>query len=821
MYWQSPCGFSQINMIHRKRATLLILFTTVCLLSLSAEGSITISGFVTDSKNHALGQANISELNGQTATHSDENGFYTLRLAEKDTIILKYSCLSYHTATRIIPAGMKRMRVNVILRTSDKVLDEVVVKGQQRQTSRLENLDASNIRLLPDASGGSIEALLVTFAGVSSNNELSSQYSVRGGNYDENLVYVNGTEVYRPLLIRAGQQEGLSFVNPEMVENVRFSAGGFDARFGDKMSSVLDIQYKKPDKTEAIASLSLLGANLYVGQASKNGRYTQIHGLRYKTNSYLLGTLDTKGEYNPSFIDYQTYLTYQLSSSLELSFLGNFSQNSYQFKPRDRETDFGTYTNRFSLNVYFDGQERDLFRTAFGAFSLNKTLRKNLKLSLQSSIYQTEEDENYDITGQYWLNETPINNGKADSTNTTLLGVGTYHEHARNHLTAKVFNITHNGKWKTGEQEIQWGFGYQREHISDRMKEWEMRDSAGYALPYNNTEIRMVYSLHSQANMESNRLTGYIQSIWQYRNNSGLFILTGGVRGNHWDFNGETLISPRGAITYLPTTNQNYTFRLASGIYYQAPFYKELRDTATIGGITEIKLNRNIKAQKTVHYVAGMDYHFIGLNRPFKFTAEAYYKDMSNLIPYTVDNVRIRYCGKNMAEGFTTGLDMKLFGEFVPGKDSWISLSLMKSRETIDGITLSRPNEQRYNVSLFFQDYFPNNPKLIMNLKVVWADGLPFGPPDSGKSYATLRMPPYRRVDIGLSRLLVSGEDQIMKSGLLKHFRKIWIGLDCFNLLGIQNVNSYYWVTDMNNTQWAVPNYLTGRQVNVRLTAEL
>jgi len=803
--------------------TIFLTFSVLwmfCCPSVLAEGTVTISGYVMDSQSHALELANITDLKGLKSTFTDEKGFYSLELPKTDTVLLRYSCLSYQTATRIIPAEMKTLRVNVTLGSSGKTLNEVTVRGQQRQTNSLETLDATKIRLLPDATGGSIEALLVTFAGVSSNNELSSQYSVRGGNYDENLVYVNGIEVYRPLLIRAGQQEGLSFVNPEMVKEVKFSAGGFDARFGDKMSSVLDIQYKKPEKLEAVASVSLLGANLYLGQASKNGRFTQIHGLRYKTNAYLLGTLDTKGEYNPSFLDYQTYLTYKISPTLEMSFLGNFSQNSYQFKPKDRDTQFGTYNQKLNLSVYFDGQERDLFQTAFGALTLTKTWNKYLKTGIQSSVFQTKEDENYDITGQYWLNETPIKNNKADTANTTLLGVGTYHEHARNHLTANVFNISHLGSWKKNQQELQWGLGYQRERIYDNLKEWEMRDSAGYSLPYSNTELRMVYSMRSNVKMESNRLTGYFQDSWRIRKEAGLFVLTGGIRGNYWDFNQELLISPRASIAFLPAWEENFTFRFASGIYYQAPFYKELRDTVTKNGMTTVVLNQAIKAQKTVHYVAGMDYHFVGLDRPFKFTAEAYYKDMSNLIPYTVDNVRIRYYGKNMAEGYTAGLDMKLFGEFVPGTDSWISLSMMRSHETIQGITVPRPNEQRYNISLFFQDYFPNNPKFTMSLKVVWADGLPFGPPDSDRSFATLRMPPYRRVDIGMSRVLVSGEDKIMKSGLLRHFKNIWVGVDCFNLLDIKNVNSYYWITDIDNTQWAVPNYLTGRQFNLRFTAE-
>ena len=806
----------------KKIAVLLLFILPISTLLLSAQGSVTVSGFVLDNQNRGLELVSIYDLNGKHAAYTDANGYYSIELPAQDTVILRYSCLSYQPATRIIPAAMQTLRVNVTLGTSSHTLNEVTIHGQQRRTNSLETLDATKIRLLPDASGGSIEALLVTFAGVSTNNELSSQYSVRGGNFDENLVYVNGTEVYRPLLIRAGQQEGMSFVNPEMVREVKFSAGGFDARYGDKMSSVLDIQYKKPSHFESVANLSLLGANLYVGQSSKNGRFTQIHGLRYKTNAYLLGTLDTKAEYNPTFLDYQTYLTYKLTQTLELSFLGNFSQNSYEFIPVSSETQFGTFNNKLTVGIAFDGKEKDLFQTSFGALNLTKVLPGKVKLGLQTSAFNTVEDENYDITGQYWLSSTPIKNNQADTANASLLGIGTYHEHARNHLNATVFNVAHNGSWNLHAHDIQWGLSYQRERIVDKLREWEMRDSAGYSLPYSDSNIKMVYSMKSGANMESNRVQAYLQDSWHFRKEAGLFVVAGGIRANYWDFNHELLVSPRASIAFIPSWEHDFTFRLASGIYYQAPFYKELRDTATdVHGVTHVVLNSAIKAQKTIQFVGGMDYHFVALERPFKLTTELYYKDMSNLIPYVVDNVRIRYYGRNMATGYTTGFDAKLFGEFVQGTDSWISFSLMQSKETMGGYTISRPNEQRYNISLFFQDYFPSNPKFTMSMKLIWADGLPYGAPDSPHRYSTnLRMPPYRRVDIGLSRLLVGGEDKIMKTRTMRSFKNIWLGVDCFNLFGIRNVNSYYWVSDINSNQYAVPNYLTGRLLNVRVSAE-
>jgi len=472
------------------------------------------------------------------------------------------------------------------------------------------------------------------------------------------------------------------------------------------------------------------------------------------------------------------------------------------------------------MEVFFDGKEKDLFRTSFGSFNLTKTLPGNVKLGLQTSAFNTAEDENYDITGQYLLSSTPIKNNRADTANTSLLGVGTYHEHARNHLNATVFNVAHNGSWNKNSHEMQWGLSYQRERIIDKLREWEMRDSAGYSLPYSNSNIRMVYSMKSGANMESNRLQAYLQDSWHFRREAGLFVLTGGLRANYWDFNHELLVSPRASIAFIPAWEHDFTFRLASGIYYQAPFYKELRDTTTENSVTRVVLNMHIKAQKTIQVVGGMDYHFIASERPFKLTTELYYKDMSNLIPYVVDNVRIRYYGKNMAKGYTAGFDAKLFGEFVPGTDSWISFSLMKSKETIGNYTVSRPNEQRYNVSLFFQDYFPNNPKFSMSMKLIWADGLPYGAPDLGRKAAIHRMPAYRRVDIGLSRLLVGGEDKIMNSKPLRSIKNIWLGVDCFNLFDIKNVNSYYWVSDISNQQYAVPNHLTGRLLNVRISAE-
>ena len=782
--------------------------------------TVTLSGFVMDSQKRALELVNVYEQNSHYGISTDENGYYEIELPAIDTLILRFSCLSYQTAYRIVPVEMNRISLNVVLQNSSQKLQDVSVSAQRRQLNSLQHIDADDIRLLPDPSGGSIEALLVTFAGVSSNNEMSTQYSVRGGNYDENLVYVNGIEIYRPLLIRSGQQEGLSFVNPQMTSSVVFSAGGFGAEYGDKMSSVLDIQYKQPEDFEASFHASLLGTNIFVGDASKDGRFSQIHGLRYKTNTYLLGSLQTKGEYQSNYFDYQTYLSYRLHDKWELSFLGNLSQNSYGFQPESRETEMGSFQSKYSFKVYFDGQEQDVFRTAFGALSLHHQANKQLNLRLQASAFRTDEQENYDITGQYWLSQTPINDNKADTANANLIGVGTYHEHARNQLNASVINLQHSGQWNLQPHLLQWGLAYQIEKIDDRLREWEMRDSSGYSLPFSDSEINFVENLRAESQMLSYRVTAYLQDTWKTRTDWGLLSLSGGLRANYWSYNREWLFSPRFNIGFIPAWEKDFSFRLAGGIYYQAPFYKELRDTVVHQGLSTVVLNSQIKAPKSTQILLGMDYHFLLWDRPFKLTAEAYYKDLRNIIPYTVDNVRIRYEGINNGYGHTAGCDVKLFGEFVPGTDSWISLSLMDSKETIDDYSIPRPNEQRYNISMFFRDYLPNNPKYSMTLKFVWADGLCFGPPSMDKSYAVNRMKAYRRVDIGLSRRLVGGEDKILKLPAFQHIENVWLSLDCFNLLGIKNTNSYYWVRDISNREWAVPNYLTGRQLNLSISVD-
>ena len=814
----------------------IILFTA----GVSAQSKVRVYGYVIDTNNRGIELANVYVQNSTIGTITNPNGYYELILNVKDSVTLVYSMLGYQSIKHTIHPHQQVMQISVELPALSKQIGEVNITGQRRQTSTLDLLDPGKFRVMPNAAGG-IESLLITFAGVSSSNELSSQYNVRGGNFDENAVYVNGIEVYRPLLIRSGQQEGLSFINPDMVQNVAFSAGGYDAKYGDKMSSVLDIQYKKPTEFEASASVSLLGASAYIGTANK--KFTQMHGLRYKTSAYLLGTLDTKAEYNPAFFDYQTYLTYQLNKKFELTFLGNFSQNSYSFIPQTRETSFGTYSTGRKLTINFEGQEQDLFRTSFGALTLNFKPVTGMKLSLLASSFYTNESETYDILGEYIISEVKVDPDPAKQTGASL-GVGKYQQHARNRLNAYVSNLAHLGEYDIDGHKMKWGVSIQNEIISDKISEWELRDSAGYSLPFSDKQLNLYYNLKSNTTLSTWRSTAFFQDTYKWNTDAGAFSVTGGLRGNYWTFNRELLISPRFAVSYLPRWKKDFSFRFATGVYYQAPFYKEIRDTITDAlGNVKVQLNSDIKAERSLHFVLGGDYYFRAWGRPFKFTSEAYLKLADRMISYSVDNVQIVYSGKNDAKGYTAGMDFKLYGELVPGADSWINLSLMNAKQDIIGDSyvshtydtngnvltskpfypgyVPSPSEQRYTFSMLFQDYLPNNPKYKMQLKFIWSDGLPFGPPNNIEYRTAFRTPAYRRVDIGASRMLVNGTDRMMNKSWLKHVKNIWLNVEVFNLLDFQNVNSYYWVTDISNHKLAVPNFLTGRQLNLKVMVDL
>ncbi|MDR3268996.1 MAG: TonB-dependent receptor [Tannerella sp.] len=800
------------------RAITALLFLSLSVNGFAQGGRIKISGNVRDADGNPLDLVAVQVKNTLIGTMTNEEGFYSLPVAPGDSLTLLFSCLGYNKAERIIPRVSQNMRVNVQMNYTSLELGEVNVTAMQRQTTTMETIDANRLKLLPDPSGGNIESLVVTHAGVSSNNELSSQYSVRGGSYDENIVYVNGMEVFRPLLIRSGEQEGLSFINPNMTEAVQFSAGGFEARYGDKMSSALDIKYKQPKAFEGSASASLMGANVYVG--SSTGKFTQVTGFRYKTGRALLNTMDTDADYDPSFMDFQTYWTYRFSPRWEANFLGNVSLNNYTFIPHGRETSFGTANHPRKFTVGFDGKERDQFQTLYGAVTLKHHLSAKSEIGIQAFVFNSREEESYDITGYYWmdLSATEETEGAVES-----LSLAYYHEHARNRLLS---NVAHVGLY--GVQQIaanhtfKWGINGQRERITDKISEWESRDSAGYSLPQTGTDVNVIANLFSDNRIESSRFSGYLQDVFKFRTEQGLFTLVGGVRGSYWTYNKEFIFSPRLSAGFIPNVNQDWTFRLASGVYYQSPFYKELRvEVKDDNGNSVIRLNDRLKSQRSVHFILGGDYAFRAVARNFKVTTELYYKNLDNLNPYTVDNVKVRYYGENCAKGYIAGMDMKIFGEFVPGTDSWLSLSLMKTEQTIRGQTKAPlPNSQGYNLSLYFQDYFPGYKRAMLNLKGVLAGGFPVTAPRRGYEGGYRRTPPYRRVDIGMTYQLAGGSDDIMDRRFFRHFKNVWLGVDVFNLLDIKNTVSYYWITDVYNQQYAVPNYLTGRQLNVRIVID-
>ena len=813
---------------------IFILFFLLSVASVFAQGQkVRIYGYVIDENNRGIEDAGVRFEGMNNGTSTNRNGYYDLYVNITDSVKIVYSHLGYETIRHTIFPGKQVVQITVALQALSRELKTVDVTVNRRSTSNMQTLEAEKYKLMPNASG-SFESLLISFAGVTSNNELSSQYNVRGGNFDENIVYVNGTEIYRPLLIRAGQQEGLRFINPDMVGNVAFSSGGFNAEFGDKMSSVLDVKYKKPISFEASGAISLLGASAYLGTAGN--RFTQMHGIRYKTSKYLLGTLDTKGSYKPDFIDYQTYLTYQISPRVEINFLGNFSRNNYTFIPDSQSTAFGTFNMAEKLNVYYEGQEKDLFQTAFGALSLLFRPKENLKLSITTSTFSTNENETYDITGNYVLGELKMGD-TGETEEGEKLGVGTYHEHARNRLKATVANISHSGEYIRSGHTLKWGVNLQREIISDKINEWEWRDSAGYSMPYTEDKVvDLFYNMKSTQKLDSRRTSAYIQDTYRWDTEHALYALTGGLRASHWSYNREFLLSPRASVSILPHWDKDFNFRLATGLYYQSPFYKELRDTVSdaLGNVT-VHLNPNLKAQRSLHLVLGGDHYFRWLGRPFKFTTEAYLKLADRVTTYSVDNVRIRYSGQNDAKAYTAGVDFKLFGELVPGTDSWINFSLMRSREDVlnDFYTdkegnkvypgwISRPNEARYSLSMLLSDYLPNNPKYKLYLKTIFSDGLPVGPPRSPRYMADrFRLRDYKRVDIGASRVIVNGSDRIMNKRWMKNIASIWLNLEVFNLFDFKNENSIYWVSDIYGYQHGSPNYLTGRQFNLKLMVDI
>ena len=770
--------------------------------------TFTLQGKVTDDQNNPVELATVAVVQQGRMTMTNLKGEFSIQLLSADSVVVRFSMVGYKTKTRVLrnPKGRQTLLIQLM---DDTTIDEVVVTEQVRQTGTTQQLKPEDMKRTPSATGNAVEELVQAQAGVSTHSELSSQYNVRGGSFDENFVYINDVEIYRPFLVRSGQQEGLSIINPDMVEKIGFSSGGFEAKFGDKMSSALDIHYKRPKKFEANITGSLLGGSAFIGFSNK--KFSWSNGIRYKTNRYLLGSLETKGEYDPHFLDYQSYLTYQPNNRWSIELFGDISENHYNFHPVDRETHFGTLKNVKAFRVYFDGQEKDIFRTYFGTLNITRYLRedKGTSLSFIASAFSTNEQEKYDIQGQYWLTQTETSE---------QLGVGTYMEHARNYLKARVESFKFMFRHKAKQHELQAAATYKIEHIEEASREYEMRDSSGYSVPHTGKDLYMIYSLNARNEMNANRIEVYAQDTYKFTGNDErtFYTLNYGIRFSHWNFNRESILSPRLSLSVVPAFNQNMTFRLATGLYYQAPFFKELRDTTTTRGITYATLNNKIKSQRSLQFILGVDHRFRMANRPFRFSAEAYYKALSNLVPYSVNNVKIVYDASQQCSGHAMGLDLKLYGEFVPGTDSWLTFSVMNTNMNINGKKTPLPTDQRYAVNLFFTDYFPKTDRWKMSLRLAYADGLPFGAPHRSLDSTPFRAPAYKRVDIGMSFRAINNEKKEKKTAI----RNLWLGIDGLNLFGINNVNSYYWITDVTNHQYAVPNYLTGRQINAKFILE-
>ncbi len=812
-------------------SALILLLLPVSLLLAQDTGRL--SGRVLDSIGNPVELANVALLGTQVGTMTNSDGSYELRVPAGHSYTVVVSCVGYLTrqyAVRLAPGGSRNQEIT--LQRDIRNIKEVSVSARQERASTFHRIDVEELNYMPTTTG-KVEAIIKSQAGVSSNNELSSQYSVRGGNFDENLVYVNDIEIYRPFLVRSGQQEGLSFVNSDLVSSIKFSAGGYDARYGDKMSSALDITYRRPRKFAGSSSVSLLGASAHVEGTSRTKRFTYLAGYRYKTTSYLLNTLQTKGDYKPQFSDFQSMFTYQLNKKMELSFLGNYSSNKYLFIPSETDVEFGTKDLPLNLKIYYDGQEVDRFDTYLGALSFHYQPVKGLSLKLTGSAFRTSERETFDIMGQYWINQLDNTiNSETYGDSILNVGVGTLLTHARNYLDAIVVTASHIGSYQVGNNRVQWGLSFRYQDFLDRISEWELLDSSGYVIPYNGDEIILSDFRRSENHTAYNQYTLFLQDIREINSSFADLFVTAGVRGTIWNFNPTAMVSPRATISLQPFWERDIMFRAAAGYYYQPPFYKEMRRP-------DGTINREIKPQRSIHLLLGGDYIFSMWDRPFKLTGEAYYKWLSNLIPYKIENIRLSYSGENISQGYARGIDFKLNGEFVQGAESWMTLSLLQTREDIAGDQafiwdgenyvmqpageFPRPTDQLFTFGLYFQDYFPNNPGYKVHLNAFYGTGLPLSSPNDDQYYTTLRMKPYRRVDIGFSKVIKRETDITGERNPLRFFESIWISGEIFNLLGIKNEASYLWIRTISDQrgipgQFGVPNYLTGRRFNIKLS---
>jgi len=848
-------------MNHRPGKRILVVIYLIAMLFpvvLYAQQKAVISGSVTGKNGQPIESVNVSLFGKPVGTVTDHDGTYTLHVPAGEELTVIFSFIGYKKIThRITLQPFERRTLNQVMETEMVTIDPTLIIGEKMERGTITRIEIKHAESIPSLSGSGIEELVKkTSLGVYSSNELSSQYSVRGGNYDENLVYVNDVEVYRPFLTRSGQQEGLSFVNSDLAENVLFSSGGFDAKYGDKMASVLDITYRKPTEFAGSITASLLGASAHLEGTAGKGRFTYLVGVRQKSNQYILNQLQTKGQYKPSFTDVQACLTYLVNEKVEISFLGNYSRNKYLVVPETRETEFGTIQESYKLKVFFEGQELDRIYTYFGALTTTYTPNKDVKLKFITSAFRTSESEAYDINGQYWIGKLETDFSKEEFGEVTEnLGVGTHFSHARNELDATVFTLEHKGAYAKRRNFWQWGAKYQGEVIYDRLKEWQMLDSSGYTQvrphdsvgytnpflqPSNPLELQDV--VRTDIDLFTHRLSGFLQDTWTWYVDSARVTFSAGVRASWWTYNKELVISPRATTTFKPNWKRDVVFRVSAGVYNQPPFYKELRG---FDGV----LNPELRAQRSYHFLVGADWNFTAWNRPFKLMSEVYYKYLDKLVPYEIDNVRLRYFATNNSRGYATGLDVKINGEFVKDIESWLGFSLMRTREdiiddyyytyynkegeeiisgyTIDQVVtdsvrfepgyVPRPTDQLLTVNLFFQDYLPKYPTYKMHLNFVYSTGLAFGPPSNERYKDTLRAPSYFRVDIGFSKMLIGESTTFKKKNPLRHLKSVWISAEIFNLLGRLNTISYLWIKDVNNRQYAVPNELTRRLINVKL----
>lgn len=810
-----------------KKIFLLLLFLPGVLL---AQKTTIIKGTIKNNENNPI--ENVSIKFNNTGITSNKNGNYSLRIPLDEEITITFTHIAYKTIIKVITAKNRnaiRFSPKMTLKTEN--LKEIIVTDKRKQASGLKSVDIKTVKNLIGPNAG-VENTLMTFAGVNNNNELSTQYNVRGGNFDENLVYVNGIEIYRPFLIRSGQQEGLSFINTNMVQNINFSAGGFQAKYGDKLSSVLDITYRKPNQKAVAADASLLGGSLTLEGNFLNNKLSAITGVRYRDNSLFVNSKQIETNFRPRFTDVQTYLSYEFSEKFNLNFLGNFSLNNYNYQPISRRTRFGTVANPLELIVFYSGQEEDKYLTLFGALSANYKVTKDFTLTTTASRYNTQEEEHFDIAAQYNLGEVDANIGSENFGEVEFSqGIGSQLNHARNDLDAVITNFQVRGTIKKGSKQWNFGVKYQKENIKDRIREWEVIDSLGFSIrpphhssnnqPYEPFEGEIVpfQSIRKDNNVDINRLSGFLQfnqrSFWNEHEvfyNLGLRAQNWNVKGNSLSSKNQIIISPRAQFAIKPNWEKDMLFRFSAGLYAQPPSYRELRD---FNG----EINVDVKAQKSIHYVSGMDYSFDMWNRPFKLTTEIYYKNLTDVNSYTIDNVRIRYRADNVTTAYAYGLDLRLNGEFVPGSESWVSVGYLKTEENINNRGfIARPSDQRIKFGILFQDYVPNLPDLKAYLNLVYNSGLPGGSPAYADPYDfQARLRDYRRADLGISYIFVDANKQF-SSGWKSKLKELSAGLELFNMFDIQNAITNTWVRDVySKTQFGIPNFMTGRVLNFKL----